>query len=646
MNKIAYKEELNEIRYTDTGRELLVEQLLAAQAADPPAQRKRWGRRGFMAVLAAVLLVTAAAAATAPVWLSYFGGLDGQQQKVVEDMEIPENGLPSAVEANGVTITPLNILGSKNQLYIVLEVRAPEGTVFTEDGDYMLMAGVKPKVTPTGMVGYGGHFTVLEAGTREPNVLICVDEISASCDLGGGTYQIRGLKDGTTQDWVFQGQWVIPLPENLTGNQVLEPEVEGVTVETEQGTFTLDSISVSPLGIYWQFRFDGEHEPIIHAALKMKDGSRVEAGPRQLVMGAQGALQTATASFEKPVDISQAVSVYWGNMEIPLDGQGEITAAEDVPAISDEPPFANLSAGVEENGNEAGDAEVSEYSAKQAASSEEKLGVWKRELFQNGDVIYSISGGSAAAYSQAPAWRPIWLPEGWSMDLIARISGPENAGVQITYQNGTEMLDFDCVRPVERRYMTTVDSDGRLPAKVQGRDADFYKAGDFNELFWTDAAGNLFHLSGKLDQAVLERIANSVAETSQEAMPQYQLGWAPEEYIHTARTTNIPGVVRERRRDAGVLDFEWMCVRDAVLTVPDGTPEAVTVNGVSAKFWTGEINGGFDIERNGVTTHIYTNDQKNVLLWTDPETGLTFRIRGMMDRKDMIRMAESLTAEK
>lgn len=646
MDQNTYRQELQEVRYTDAGRAALVEQLMAAQAADQPARRKGWGRKGVVMVLAAVLLVTAAAAVTAPVWLSYFGGLDEQQQAVVENMETTESGLPTAAESEGVTITPLSILGSKNQLYIMLEIRAPEGTVFTEDGSYLLKTSVKPKVTPTGMTAHSGHFTVLEAGTKEPNVLTCVDEISASYDLGGGTYQVRGLTDRTTRDWIFKGQWDIPLPEDLTGNQVLEPEAEGVIVETEQGIFTLDSISVSPLGVYWQFHFDGTNEPMIHVALKMKDGSRVEAGPRQMVMGAQGSLQTATAPFEKPVDLSQAVAVYWGNVEIPLDGQGEVTVAEDIPAISDEPPFAGPSAGVEENGREAGDAEVSEYSAKQTAASEEKLGVWKRELFQNGDVIYSVSGGSAASYSQAPAWRPTWLPEGWSMDLIARISGPENTGVQITYQNGTEMLDFDCVRPVERRYMTTVGSDGRLSARVQGRDADFYKQGDFNELFWTDDAGNLFKLSGKLDQAVMERIANSVAEVNQEAMPQYQLGWAPEEYIHTARTTNIPGVVRERRRDEGVLDFEWMCVRDAVLTIPDGTPEAVTVNGVLAKFWTGAINGGFDIERNGVTAHIYTNDQKNVLCWTDPETGLMFRIRGMMDKDAMLRMAESITVGK
>lgn len=630
MDKIAYKEELNEIRYTEAGRAALVEQLMAAQAVNPPDQRKRWGRKGLLMVLAAVLLVTAAAAATAPVWLSFFGGLDGKQQEVVANMETAEDGLPPAVEADGVTITPLSILGSQNQLYIMLEIRAPEGTVFTENGNYYLSSTVRPKVKPTEMLGHGGRFTVLEAGTKEPNVLTGIDEISASYDLGGGTYRVNGLVGEEPGEWIFRGVWDIPLPEDLTGNQVLEPPVEGVSVETEYGTFTLDSIGISPLGILWQYQFDGVNEPVIYVALKMKDGSIVEPNPERLITGDQGSGQTSTASFEKPVDLSQAASLYWGNVEIPLDGQGEIAAAEDVPVISYEPPFYNPSVSVKENGNEAGEPE--------------KLGVWKREI-RNNEVAYSVTGGSAASYSQAPAWRPTWLPEGWSMNSITRVSGPENTAVQMIYQNGTESLHFICFRPVERTCLGMAGSDGRQAASVKGRTADFYRA-DYNLLVWTDDAGNLFKLIGRLNQAVLERIADSVAEASQKAMPQYQLGWTPEGCANTSRTTNIPSVVRETWRDADTVSFEWLCIRNEVLTVPEGTPEAVTVNGIPAQFWTGDPNGGLDVNRDGVKVHAYTDDQKNVLLWTDPETNLTFRFRGMMSKDEMIRMAESLTTEK
>lgn len=342
MEQTAYRQELQELRYTDAGRAVLVEQLMAVQAAEQPAQRKHWGRRGVLTVLAAVLMLTAAAAVTVSLWTGYFGGLDERQQEVVNTMETARSDLPEAAENDGVTITPLSILGSRNQLYIILEIRAPEGTVFTEDGSYHLMSTVRPKVAPTEMTGHSGRCTVLEAGTKEPNVLTCIDQISASYDLGGGTYRIRGLMDGETGEWIFQGQWNIVLPEDLTGNQVLEPQAEGVQAETEYGTFTLNSISVSPLGVFWQYRFDGQNEPSVYVALKMKDGSIAEPEPGRMVMGAPGNLETATASFEKPVDLSQAVSIYFGNVELSLDGRGAAMAAEDVPVISDGPAFYDL----------------------------------------------------------------------------------------------------------------------------------------------------------------------------------------------------------------------------------------------------------------------------------------------------------------
>lgn len=355
MDNMTYRQELQQVRYTDAGRTALVEQLMAAQEAEQPTRRKGWGRKGIVMVLAAVLLVTAAAAATAPMWLSFFGGLDERQQKVVDTLETQEDALPPAAEHDGVTITPLNILGSQNKLYIILRIQAPEGTAFTaEDGMYELSASVRPKEAPTEMLASTSRFTVLEAGTEAPNVLTGVFEISAFYNLGGGTLQIRGLwqwPDGEdTYRKIFEGEWNIPLPEGLAGNQVLEPPVEDVSVETEHGTFTLDSISVSPLGILWQYQFDGINEPVIYVALKMKDGSMVEPSPGQMILGYPGGSETATVSFAKPVDLSQAAALYWGSVEIPLDGQGETAAAENVPVTSDEPPFSDQPAGGEETG--------------------------------------------------------------------------------------------------------------------------------------------------------------------------------------------------------------------------------------------------------------------------------------------------------
>lgn len=348
MKPTAYKDELNEVRYTDAGRTALVEALMEARTAEQPRQRRRWGRRGLAAVLAAALLVTAAAAAAAPLWMQFFGGLDEQQQAVVDTMQTAKDSLPAAAENGGVTITPLSILGSGNQLYITLEIRAPEGTAFSaEKGRYDLLASAKPKEV-TEMVSYTSRFTVLEAGTEAPNVLTGVYEVTSSCDLGGGTLTIMGLSlwKGRGQDeWIFEGEWTVPLPEDLTGNQTLEPQAEGVTVETEQGIFTLDAVSISPLGLWWQYRFDGTNEPLIYAALKMKDGSLVEPAPGQMILGHPGGSETATASFAKPVDLSQAAALYWGNAEIPLDGRGEARVDEKIPVISNEAPFYDKPAG-------------------------------------------------------------------------------------------------------------------------------------------------------------------------------------------------------------------------------------------------------------------------------------------------------------
>lgn len=318
--------------------------------AAPWAWEKRRGQpmlhrgilRGVAIAVAVLLLVIAAAAASVSLWMAFFGGLDQRQQEIVNDMEISggepektaaESRLPPPVEHDGVTVTPLSILGAKNRLYMVLEICAPEGTVFHQEDDYWLFGGLsQPVERRTEMTGHTGGFTVLEAGTKEPNVLLGVVEGSASFDIGGCTYQIRALhrRSAPDEEWetVFQasdnttwaaGTWDIPIPEDLNQNRVLEPVVEGTSMTTDKGTMTLLSMSVSPLGIWWKYRFDsGDMGPGVRIALQMKDGSEIEAAPGQMTMGDMGSGCTATVYFEKPVDLSQAEAVLWGDVEIPL----------------------------------------------------------------------------------------------------------------------------------------------------------------------------------------------------------------------------------------------------------------------------------------------------------------------------------------
>lgn len=312
-----------------------------------PAPRRRRIPRGVAVAIAVLLLITAAAAVTVSLWVSYFGGLDQRQQEIIGDMELngekteePETWvektaalLPPPVEHDGVTITPLRLLGAKNKLYLALEIRAPEGTVFSPEDRYELFDGMQvPEERRTEMLGSSGSFAVLEAGTREPNVLVGVAEKTTSFDVGGCSYVVRALyrftPDGE-QETVFGGwdpetgptdSWEIPIPEDLNQDQLLEPDVEGLSMTEGGKTMTLLSMSVSPLGIWWKYRLEGEDPwPRVRVVLRMRDGSEVEAAPGQLTMGDMGSGCTASVDFTKPVDLSQAEAVLWGDVEIPLE---------------------------------------------------------------------------------------------------------------------------------------------------------------------------------------------------------------------------------------------------------------------------------------------------------------------------------------
>ena len=312
-----------------------------------PAPRRRRIPRGVAVAIAVLLLITAAAAVTVSLWVSYFGGLDQRQQEIIGDMELngekteePETWvektaalLPPPVEHDGVTITPLRLLGAKNKLYLALEIRAPEGTVFSPEDRYELFDGMQvPEERRTEMLGSSGSFAVLEAGTREPNVLVGVAEKTTSFDVGGCSYVVRALyrftPDGA-QETVCGGwnpeagptdSWEIPIPEDLNQDQLLEPDVEGLSMTDGGKTMTLLSMSVSPLGIWWKYRLEGEDPwPRVRVVLRMRDGSEVEAAPGQLTMGDMGSGCTASIDFAKPVDLSQAEAVLWGDVEIPLE---------------------------------------------------------------------------------------------------------------------------------------------------------------------------------------------------------------------------------------------------------------------------------------------------------------------------------------
>lgn len=279
---------------------------------------------------------------------------------------------------------------------------------------------------------------------------------------------------------------------------------------------------------------------------------------------------------------------------------------------------------------------------------------WTREL-KDGGIHYSWAGNPAQEYSSLPAFRPTALPKDWAVYDIGTspLSAP-NASIRWSYQkNGEGTLTFTCYRPNNRTCGETfgVDVDTaalRREATVQGRSADFYQIDKRTILVWEDAAGNLFWLSGTLDQTALEQIANSVKEVKESALPEFQMKNAPEGFKRSASivTTGMVSETWEAKSGVNSTRFTWSYSREPQ-AAPKGTPQAVTVSGIQAQYWKGDPNAsGITAVVNGeVVSTSGSEAQMSTLLWTDPETKISFRLQAPLDRDVMIRMAESISAK-
>ena len=283
---------------------------------------------------------------------------------------------------------------------------------------------------------------------------------------------------------------------------------------------------------------------------------------------------------------------------------------------------------------------------------------WLRELKNGGIHYYWPKASKVSQYTDLPAFQPTWLPEGFALNgvWVSPISTP-NSTVGWNYEKDRKYLvSFTCYRPTEKPcgsgYGVEVDTAALLwAATVQGRSADFYQINNMANLVWEDSAGNLFWLESNLDQATLEKIASSVKELKEKALPVYQMGWMPDGFLKR-NSTVTPQMVTERWERATQADgqpristqFRWYYSR-GLQAAPAGTPETITIKGIQAQYWRTDPNAEPSTASAGETViSISTTEaQMNTLLRTDPQTGITFRLLAPLDKDVMIRMAESIS---
>lgn len=262
--------------------------------------------------------------------------------------------------------------------------------------------------------------------------------------------------------------------------------------------------------------------------------------------------------------------------------------------------------------------------------------------------IHWVGAKAAEAGTQAPLWQPAWLPEGWALEFGDTRDGawPETSW---QYLRGAETLSVSICAPSDLAFQCWMDPEAsdKTPKKtvrIQGYQGSFWQVNQESALAWEDKEGNLFLMlhSGTLTRAELEKIANSVGEMG-ESMPEYHLGWTPAQDAELTPGAVLPGYVRSI---GGMPDYIRFAYAKQPLNAPARTPETVTVRGVQARLWLGDPKEtGIVVTSSvsGKTGEIPTEKTWSTLIWTDPETGICFRIQGnKLSKETMLRMAESV----
>ena len=361
MDRNVYQSELDRVRFTEAGKSALTDALMTGRAESEQRRgRGPWMKRGAIAALAAVLLVGTAAAVTVSLWDGFFGGLDPSEQAVVDTLS---GDLPGAVSSNGAVMTPQAAFGTDGVFYLMLEIRAPEGTVLPAlDGEretYQLFGAdilngewLELRESDGGDVdfSYSTEPTWLEDDDPTDNVIRVVVSILADGDLEGKVLHIPGLwkqTDAKAYTEIFSGDFDFTLTGGLAEGSLLAVDVTGVTAETPYGPLTLDHLELSPLGLRWGYHYDEDtaqaaweaessdgdalittHDggamefsdmvtPGAELVLVLRDGTRVEMANS---FGEYGAGWTEQSGFfTRPVDLAQVAYLLWGETEIPLN---------------------------------------------------------------------------------------------------------------------------------------------------------------------------------------------------------------------------------------------------------------------------------------------------------------------------------------
>lgn len=275
---------------------------------------------------------------------------------------------------------------------------------------------------------------------------------------------------------------------------------------------------------------------------------------------------------------------------------------------------------------------------------------WLREISGNKITYFSSEDNSLTA--DRTSWRPTWLPEGWVVTDIYSRSSRSWWGFKDSNGSGAS-LTCACFAPSSADSMTTtIDTDdmdkAHTTVRIQEYTADLYEGENDILLVWEDQDGYLFWMSGwMIDQATIEQIANSMTYYQKDGTD-YEVNWLPEGYELISQYESNGAAQNEWVKSGAELTLQY--ITDPLCPWEESSREyeLVDVSGVQAKYWPNLVSDEEAYLDSTESTQFsfkidYGIEKTAVLTWEDPETNTIFRLRGVLNKEDILHMAESIT---
>lgn len=265
MNELfEYRQAMDGLHYTDEQKKTLAQQALrAAEQAAPRRRRPVWRTALIAAAVAAVLMVGAGATGvlkSAVDALSPIFGGSAAQTEVIDKIGRP---IGASATDNGVTITADAIIGDTYNAAIVYTIRRDDGTALLPEGTdarSLLVGGFGFANLPVRGGSHGSSWFI--ADENDSSAIQMVQTITADVPISSCTataeFEDLCVWDDAAGESApaVEGHWKFRFDVDYEDSSVT---LGGGETFTQDGmTFTVDSVTVSPIAVNVDYTVDSE----------------------------------------------------------------------------------------------------------------------------------------------------------------------------------------------------------------------------------------------------------------------------------------------------------------------------------------------------------------------------------------------------